>query len=491
MLLRYILAISLLIGTNILSCSAEDSVTICDSSRGCFSAEYAETIYKRENNGHWVRTIRTSNGSDPYTFLSELIKRTVSDKDVTQLIQTLQDSRNQLTVNLSDLGITVESVRAHRGKLFEEVKESESDLLKSAPDKYNYLFDFSNIAKVVTESLRCPDDADAASESLPMGNFVSCKISDTNTGASVEASSCGTVGWLLPWRIKSGTNVWYTYSLRVPKAIKAFAEQDGPNANISYGLLDGSKYWQQKFWTDEIVDQLKDQINQAVAIDIVSSWQGYDRAAKEFQLLNAKIIAMGVPNIQEYGFTTGNKYEDKNPQPGTIDTLRIYLKVKKAAVINTVTWNNFLNNRHEPKSNWNDLLAEYQKDLQITQSYHWLADWKSCACHNTIELQIQAGQSIYKPAALTEAGKDAHLHGCSEIHLELKPNDFSWCDVYLCNTENVAIIIPGFDYPALPPIQAKHWLDKINTGADWHNKYILVQSNGKHDVRTIPGPIKW
>lgn len=384
-------------------------------------------------------------------------KRVPTD-EFRRLREVLLDASDGRDSLLQALGITQATIDAQRHAILEAALHGDSVTPPVLPSEVRSLLDLDSVKRMVFEEL------DAVESDSVIVSTSWCSFAVELPGdPPIVASSRSCQPWMLPWTIRAGEREWRSWSTEVPKALSRLTVKDSPNA----GLLDGTHYWSEDFWSDTsfwrgtLREGLGVQLNAHHARQLATGLDGWTRASVEFELVEAET---GLINSCEL-------------------SLALSVKPRGAVSIDGVRWYNRLADGL-PTFGWDTLLALAAEAEAAVAKQPWLADWRAqggeiwLVAHDELGCGCGSLETWVLPA-----WRDAGNSGAPKYELNLTGSGKGYARVYLGQDEPASVITwAGLEG------DGAHWL--YGKDVSFHPskpEYLLVTPDGGFERRKAVG----
>lgn len=385
-------------------------------------------------------------------------KKSISQKDLLELINIIRDSKNHLIFSCEALGITPELVKLHREQLIKSTIYTNTPIYKKVPINHSTEFEFEAICEGAKQRLT---QYDCSTTHL---NFSLTIDAPDLSEEKITVSSIHDVPYMLPWKVKIGDKKWETYSLALTKELSELADPAG----LCAALLNDKAYWEKNFWTDS------------------KFWSIYkgDELFKEDCLKYSKLLP-GYENVNSVYDLTDSYFGLMNCHP---ESLYVAMKTKSAKTIDTFRWWNYFKS-DAPTYDWNHFIKLADRCQKMVDDRNWINDWKKSKPTNSVSCDI-AGTKCYSETNLKEyvlpAWKDAGLKGEPECQIDLERGDRSFGKIFISSIEPRTLVLDA------DPRTSTHWFDRLQVS--FHPKtpnYIIIESDGKIKKRKISATSKY
>ncbi len=324
------------------------TITVVDDMSACFNSGHAEAVYTKVG--------------DEFVFGSKRF----DIKEIERLIQVIKDSEREQSLDMQKLGMTDESVARHREdiietefKCSEQIWESDSNVPLFQPSPREVLEKHQDLINVRSVSDVARRHIDFLGSSTTRARITA--TFDDGKGVIIQVSSVRMMPWMLPWTVKIGDKVWDTYSLEVPKVVAKLADPSGPE----FALLDGSDYWTDKFWHDQIMwDKFIDiELMEAQDKRALQRLPGYLEASREFEMVSAD------GSLFKHGYA-------------------VTIRPRTSKLIDLLTWRGGPGSTNNPNGDWRQIAEEYSKCSEAARKQSWLSEWKAEDSDRKLEAKV-------------------------------------------------------------------------------------------------------
>lgn len=438
----------------------EASVEVVQNARGCFHDD---------NHQHEWRLV-----GEQFTWGDRKLAR----GDVAALKKTIVAARHEVPDLLAEVGVTRESLAAHRGEILalaapETFKRDAKGGVPELPPELEPLLEWERVAPLLKKEL--------LGRSRISTEHRLVRVTFAGDGPTVVVESESLVPWMLPWKVTVDGQTFESEDLAVPRALLQLLDPKGPCA----GNVDGSSRWPDRAWSNLIFWQsyLGREMDRALSARLYTGLDGWSLAS---QLFTVREVMTGNVNLQP-------------------ESMFFELDSKAPLAIDRARWHDLLV-AGRPSKSWDDFLALHERAEACVETQHWLLDWKSSSPKRHIELQAAGTSGISETMVdflVLPAWKDAGFAGHPEFELLLREDQRAVGTIYLSSEATGTLIVSAhpdrvrdpqtetdMPPPAAPAKDAPphHWFDDL--AFFFHPRgepptYGRVDADGRAEVRTM------
>ena len=381
-------------------------------------------------------------------------ERSLSRARVEEIRATLLAAPETVEGVLASVGVTPDSVAAHRDEILAAAMpyswktsaqwpgaagRGEVPVL---PPELEWLLGYEANARRARSKL-----VDRGLASLDTMIFQVTLPGDPTIVARSESQS----GWMLPWTIEAGGRTWTSPDVRVSRALLELAAPDGP----CRATLDGEAYW-----TDGFLPR--------------SAASGAPSARSSTRRCRRKAY------VQLTGYASVlRRFEIVEVLTGSVNMLpeamQFDLDARQPALVDTVRWFNLLEDG-KLTSTWEDFERAIASVHQAASRHAWLAEWKHAGPGRFLMAEVAGHErhaDRFADDFVAPAWRHAGLPGEPAMRLHLMLDGESIGSVWLADDDARALIVR-----ARPDKErvTKHWFDELDVS--FHPKtptYALVE----------------
>jgi len=403
-------------------------------------------------------------------------ERKLSRDEMDALRRAVVSARHEVPELLTDVGVTRESLAAHRDTILATVmpeafkaKAGKAGAKKpEIPPEIEPLLAWERVAPLIRVELVAPSWGSTESKLV--------RVTFALDGHEVVAESQGLVPWMLPWTIRVDGKSTTSEDLAVPRAVLPLLDPKGP----CVGCVDGSAWWPDRFWTDEnFWDRVVGRdLDAALSEQEYTRLAGWERASTA---VTVKRVMTGMVNLQA-------------------ESMFFELESKHPAALDAARWHDLLVDG-KPAQSWDDFLAIYERACACAAKQVWLMEWKRLDPKRTVELEAAGTKGVAETMVemlVQPAWKDAGFAGEPEFEILLRDHGRCVGTIYLSSQVSGALVESAnpdrarekgaLAVPPTKPSAAHHWFDDL--AFSFHPKgnpptYARVDGEGKVEVRTM------
>jgi hypothetical protein len=432
-----------------------DLVGVEQRAMGCF--------YDEARRSEWARD------GDAFTWG----ERTLRYADMIVFWNAIVGARRGVPELLGELGITRESLAAHRDEV---LALALPDAFRGAPlpPEVEPPLAWERLAPLIRDELLGKNGSGTESQQV--------RVTFRLDGRELVAESHGLGPWMLPWTVSVDGRTFTSEDPAVARAVLALVDPAGPCLDD----LDGDARWPDSLWKDEWFwfRSLRQELDQALSREQYTQLLGWSRASERFAVQSVM---------------TGRI--DRLPEAMVFE-----LEARFPAVLDVARWHDFFADG-ALRETWDIFLALHARAEGCAEQQSWLSEWKALDPKRHVGL-VAAGTSGCAESRLEElvlpAWVDAGFSGQPEFELSLREDQILVGTLYLSSRLSGAVITSAHRERALthelPSKTAEtatsgaksavphHWFDDLVLSCsptDNAPGFARVGADGRVEVRTL------
>jgi hypothetical protein len=410
---------------------------------------------------------------DEFTWGDRRIPRTT----MSALRQAIVDARHEVPELLDEVGVTPESLAAHRDEILatampDAFRRKSSWASAVLPAEIRRLLAWDRVAPLIRDELLGKWWGSTEKR------FV--RVTFFTDGHELVVESHELVPWMLPWTVTVDGNSFTSEDLAIPRAVLGLVDPKGPCGDT----LDGSDWWPDRFWTDGGFWRrfVGEELDPLLSKEVYTALPGWSRASQRFVVRRVRTGAV-----------------DLRP-----DSMWFELDTLLPAAIDAARWFDFLLDQW-PAQTWDDFLALYEKANACAEAQRWLIEWKGLDPTRRIRLDAAGTRGIaelWVEDMVMPAWAHAGFPGEPEFQLLMLEDQRLVGTVYtssrlrgaLIETAHLDRVMDGWrtSLGSQEREQGKiahHWFDDLAFSYDPRGDaptYGRVDADGHVEVRTMP-----